>query len=94
MYNILYENSFEEHAEEHCEAAVMSALAMDSTNIEALQTLASLRLSQCRPNEASSILDQILSKVFSAIDKYESRNIADELMRTDEIIEELNGKCI
>lgn len=51
---------FEEDAEQKCEEFAKAALDSDPTNPEAYQTLASLRLSQQRPDEAR---DQIIKGV-------------------------------
>jgi predicted Zn-dependent protease len=50
----------ESDAEARCEQYLSQALAFDPESIEALQTLASVRLSQSRPSEASALLRQSL----------------------------------
>jgi len=50
--------SFDPAAESHCEELLKSALQIDPENTEALQTLASVRMSQQRPDEAKAILEK------------------------------------
>jgi len=50
--------SFDPAAESNCEELLQSALQVDSENTEALQTLASVRMSQQRPDEAKEILEK------------------------------------
>lgn len=50
--------SFDPAAEETCERLIGLALETDVNNVEALQTLASVRLSQQRPNEAKECLEK------------------------------------
>ena len=45
-------------AEKTCERLIDLALETDENNVEALQTLASVRLSQQRPDEASQCLER------------------------------------
>ncbi|KAH7397103.1 hypothetical protein BKA66DRAFT_234722 [Pyrenochaeta sp. MPI-SDFR-AT-0127] len=50
--------SWEEEAEARCDAAVTEALLFAPENPEPLQTLASIRISQLRPEEAKSALNR------------------------------------
>jgi Tfp pilus assembly protein PilF len=50
--------SFDPAAESNCEGLLKSALQVDPENTEALQTLASVRMSQQRPDEAKEILEK------------------------------------
>ena len=50
--------SFEPNAEKTCEDLLNSALQTDPGNAEALQALASVRLSQERPEEAKQCLEK------------------------------------
>ncbi|KAJ3417358.1 hypothetical protein HDV05_004823 [Chytridiales sp. JEL 0842] len=54
-------NSDEPEAESNCESYVYRGLEIDPTNPELHQTLASVRLSQCRPQEAKVAIEQSLS---------------------------------
>eukprot|EP00762_Andalucia_godoyi_P004181 ANDGO_06286.mRNA.1 putative assembly chaperone of rpl4 len=52
---------FEQDAEQQCERAMTVALSVMPNNVEALQTLASIRISQQRPEEAKETLLRSLS---------------------------------
>jgi hypothetical protein len=54
-------SSFDPAAESNCEELLKSALQVDPENTEALQTLASVRMSQERPDEAREILEKAWS---------------------------------
>ena len=51
-------SSFDPGAESICEELLKSALQFDPENTEALQTLASVRMSQQRPDEAKEIVEK------------------------------------
>jgi thioredoxin-like negative regulator of GroEL len=51
-------SSFDPGAESNCEELLKSALQVDPENTEALQTLASVRMSQQKPDEAKEILEK------------------------------------
>jgi hypothetical protein len=51
-------SSFDPAAESNCEELLESALQVDPENTEALQTLASVRMSQQRPDEAKDLLQK------------------------------------
>jgi Tetratricopeptide repeat len=53
--------SFDPAAESNCEELLKAALQVDPENTEALQTLASVRMSQQRPDEAKEILQKAWS---------------------------------
>ena len=53
--------SFDPAAEKTCERLIDLALETDGDNAEALQTLASVRLSQQRPEEARQCLERAWS---------------------------------
>jgi cytochrome c-type biogenesis protein CcmH/NrfG len=53
--------SFDPAAEKTCEDLLASALQTDPGNAEALQALASVRMSQQRPDEAKQCLEQAWS---------------------------------
>lgn len=50
--------SFEPEAEKTCEDLLNLALQTDPDNSEALQTLASVRMSQQRPDDAKQVLEK------------------------------------
>lgn len=54
--------SFEPEAEKTCEDLLKLALQTDRNNPEALQTLASVRMSQQRPDDAKQILEQVWTR--------------------------------
>jgi len=54
-------SSFDPAAESNCEELLKSALQVDPENTEALQMLASVRMSQQRPEEAKEILEKAWS---------------------------------
>ncbi|KAI0078836.1 TPR-like protein [Panus rudis PR-1116 ss-1] len=56
-----YDLCFDPAAEKHCEELLNLALQVDPGNSEALQTLASVRLSQQRPDDAKECLEQAWS---------------------------------
>ncbi|KAF8968152.1 hypothetical protein BDZ97DRAFT_1801199 [Flammula alnicola] len=56
-----YDLCFEPEAEKTCEDLLTMALQMDPGNPEALQTLASVRMSQQRPEDAKQCLEQVWS---------------------------------
>lgn len=70
----------------------MNALVLDSANGEALQTLASLRISQCRKNEAADIVANLNRRYEEIIRYYKQRTIQDELKCTEQDMEKLNSK--
>jgi hypothetical protein len=51
-------SSFDPAAESNCDELLKSALQVDPENTEALQTLASVRMSQQRPDEAKELLEK------------------------------------
>lgn len=53
--------SFDPLAEKTCEQLIDLALETDENSVEALQTLASVRLSQQRPDEARQCLERAWS---------------------------------
>ena len=54
-------DSFDPEAENTCERLINFALQIDERNVEALQTLASVRLSQQKPDEARQCLEKAWS---------------------------------
>lgn len=70
--------SFEENAERFCEEAVSKSLQFCPTSLETKLTLASLRISQCRKNEAVGVLRELCPAVSTAIREFRSRNIMDD----------------
>lgn len=70
---------YDDGAEASCEAAVQEALRQDSTNLEIYQTLASLRISQCRGQEASELMQRVAQKVLEVREKLHRRTLAEDL---------------
>lgn len=58
LNSLTYHCSFEPEAEKTCEDLLNAALQADPGNPEALQTLASVRLSQQRPEDAKECLEK------------------------------------
>lgn len=77
-------HSYELNAEKSCETAIMNALLLDSESLEALQTLASLRISQSRPADAAAILFPSATRILTAIRQYEARSLKYELIDIEE----------
>ncbi len=61
FFSDMYYTSFAPEAESTCEELLKFALQVDPGNSEALQSLASVRLSQQRPDEAKQCLEQAWS---------------------------------
>jgi hypothetical protein len=57
-----WKHSFEPEAEKTCEDLLEVALRTDPDNSEALQSLASVRMSQQRPDDAKQILEKVWTK--------------------------------
>jgi len=75
---------YELNAEESCETAIMNALLLDSENLEALQTLASLRISQSRSVDAAAILSPLAARILIAVRRYQARSLRDDLIAIEE----------
>ncbi len=71
--------SFEECAESNCEEQVQAALAVCPQGLDALQTLASLRLSQNRRSEAVVMIDQVLDRLVHIRKVVHERTVVDEI---------------
>ena len=87
-------NSFEDGAETKCEDAITKSLSLDANNIESLQTLASLRISQCRQDEACLILQKVFDRFHEIIENYRKRRILDDLQHSADGIEDNFGKFL
>ena len=61
LHHVYSSTSFDPAAESNCEALLKAALKVDPDNTEALQSLASVRMSQQRPEEAKGLLDKAWS---------------------------------
>eukprot|EP01041_Mallomonas_annulata_P010485 gene10485-21867_t len=70
---------FEDEAESKCETAVLHSLSIDSTSMDGLQALASLRLSQNRRPEACGILRVLARELKVIIEKVNSRTIMQDI---------------
>ena len=66
----------EEHAEQSCEKALAAAAQVDPESLDVLQTLASVRISQCRSVEAGEIMDRVSSRVLVALERAQKETIA------------------
>jgi len=73
----------EKDAEQAGEDAIMKALEWDSNNIDVLTTLASFRISQCRNEDASNLLEQVIKRVTQCIEASRQRNIKDDILGTE-----------
>lgn len=72
---------FEEEADVKAEEAIKKSLEVFPDLLDALQTLASIRLSQNRKREACELLSQVYTKVSEIREIIENRNIADEFTK-------------
>ena len=61
---------YEEGAENKCEEAIIKALAINSTSLDAHQAMASLRFSQNRSLDACNIMEKVYTTVKESIDKF------------------------
>lgn len=61
MANLWTLHRWEADAEQRCEALITEAMLVDPSNPEVLQTLASVRLSQLKPDDARAALTRSLS---------------------------------
>jgi hypothetical protein len=75
--------SFDSAAEQQCEVAINKSLALDPQSVESRQTLASLRISQCRKDDAICVLNELFPAVSAAIKEFRSRNIMDDIAGVD-----------
>ena len=65
----------EADAESRCEEAVKLALEVDGESLDALQALASIRISQCRPDEAATIILDVYNKIEPKLEYHQNRPI-------------------
>jgi hypothetical protein len=70
--------SFEADAESQCEDAINSAVQLNPSSIDAIQSRASLRISQCRLSDAASICEQLGPAVLALRRQLHARKIVDE----------------
>jgi hypothetical protein len=68
-----------------CETAITHALQAVPNNLSALQTMASFRISQCRPEDACIILENLVNIVNQQLQQYTNRKITDELLNANSI---------
>lgn len=62
-------------AETRCEEAIKLALEVDSESLDAQQALASVRISQCRPDEAATIIEGVYNKIEPKLEYHQNRPI-------------------
>jgi len=70
---------YEEGAENKCEEAIIKALAINSTSLDAHQAMASLRFSQNRSLDACNIMEKVYTAVKESIDKFTARTVIEEI---------------
>jgi Flp pilus assembly protein TadD len=75
---------FEEDAERLCEEAVTQALLIDPSNLDGRLALASLRLSQSRPEESSKVAEELATAVISMRNSARARSLVQEFQGDDE----------
>jgi hypothetical protein len=85
---------YEEEAERMCEHSITKAFEYDADSLDANQALASLRLSQCRTNEASAIMTTVYQRVKSLRNIIRSRTIEEELAKASNENELNSGERI
>ena len=83
MMNVLL-LGFESNAETECENSVNRSLAVIPSNLDALQTLASLRLSQSRPIDAANVMKEVYSHIRKIRDEWNSKAIMTDISSSDE----------
>ena len=73
-----------------------TALEFDSSSIDALQTMASLRLSQNRKSEACEIIEAVYMREKALRDQIKSRTVLQDLTEVSEerVDEEFTGQCM
>lgn len=86
----------EENAESKCEEAVEKSLEIDVDNLDGMLTKASLRLSQCRPNDAATVAEILLGKVNTLRETASSKTIQQEMEDSDpsEVGEVSSALCV
>lgn len=72
---------FEDNAETLTENAIANAFALIPDLVDAKQTLASIRLSQNRPKDASDLMYSVFQEVMKTRQEIHSRTIMDEFER-------------
>jgi hypothetical protein len=70
---------FEQDAEERCEEAIASSLATVPDGVDGKQALANLRLSQCRLDEASNLIEDVFHCIRVIREKQHARTVVEEL---------------
>ena len=71
----------DEGAEHACQEALLKAHNVDPTCLDVQQTLASLRLSQCKPAEACDIMSAVCSRVIRALQMSQQETIMGTLQK-------------
>mmetsp|Transcript_35904 Transcript_35904/g.33992 ORF Transcript_35904/g.33992 Transcript_35904/m.33992 type:complete len:360 (-) Transcript_35904:46-1125(-) len=75
---------YDSEAEIKCETAINKALATDTDSLDGSQTLASLRISQCRTEEAGVIIEGVFHRVKAIRDKVAARTVIEEMTGVEE----------
>ena len=75
---------YEDEAETKCEEAIIKAMTIDTTSLDAQQAMANLRFSQNRSLEACNIMEIVYGKVKESIDKVNARTIIDEITSNED----------
>jgi hypothetical protein len=84
---------YDDGAEANCEAAILSAFAVDDANLDAMQALVSLRLSQQRAKEASQIMEQVYERISSVRSKLNARTVIEEISGAPDPVDP-QGLCV
>jgi len=72
----------EDGAEQACEQALALAAEVDKESLDVQQTLASLRISQCRPADAGVILGGVAARVCAALEAAQQQSIMGNIPTT------------
>lgn len=70
---------YDDNAEGNCEAAIQASFSVEAGNLDAMQALASLRLSQQRPQDASKIMEEVYERINAIREKISARTVIEEI---------------
>ncbi len=84
---------FEDGAEGKCEEHVGAALAVDPESLDAMQVLASLRLSQSRPADAAVIMETVFGRVSAIREAVQSRTVIEEIIGAPDLVDIAGNYC-